>query len=96
MIENLVANTVGQIIGEISREINNALSGITSLVGQGVPIAGDVLGLLTDLLSFLSCEEKPECSSVNEWNILSGEKQISKGDIDSIINKENIASARVL
>ena len=94
VIENLVANTLGQIIGEISREINNALSGITSLVGQAASIAGDVLGLLTDLLSFLSCEEKPECSSVNEWNILSGAKQISKGDIDSIINKaKNIAAS---
>jgi hypothetical protein len=93
VIENLVANTLGQLIGEILREINKVLSGISSLVGQTVSIVDDVLGIITDLLSFLSCEEKPSCSSVNEWNILSGAKPLSKGDIDSLVNKaKNLAA----
>jgi hypothetical protein len=93
IVENLIANTLGQIIGELSREINKILSSITSLVGQAASIAGDVLGLLVDILSFLTCEEKPDCSSVNQWNILSGPQPISKSDIDSIIGKaKNFAS----
>ena len=96
VIENLVANTLGQIIGEISREVNKALGGIKSLVGQVAQVASiidDVLGIITDLLSFLSCEEKPACSSINEWSILSGAKPLSKGDIDSLVNKaKNLAA----
>jgi hypothetical protein len=93
VVENLIANTLGQLIGEILREINKVLSGISSLVGQTVSIVDDVLGIITDLLSFLSCEEKPSCSSVNEWNILSGAKPLSKGDIDSLVNKaKNLAA----
>jgi hypothetical protein len=92
IVENLIANTLGQILGTLSGQINKALSSINSLVGQATSIAGDILGLLTDLLSFLSCEEKPACSTVNEWNILSGAKPISKTSIDTIVGKaKNLA-----
>jgi len=93
IVENLIANTLGQILGTLSGQINKALSSINSLVGQATSIAGDILGLLTDLLSFLSCEEKPACSTVNEWNILSGAKPISKTSIDTIVGKaKNLAA----
>ena len=93
LVENFVASTLGQIIAKVSNAVNQALSSITSLVGQAASLAGDVLGLIVDLLSFLSCDEKPECSSINEWNILSGGNQIDFGDIESLIGKaKNFAS----
>ena len=92
-VENFVAATLGQIMAKVSNAVNQALSSITGLVGQAASIAGDVLGLIVDLISFLSCDEQPECSSTNEWNILSGGGSISFGDIDSLIGKaQNFAA----
>ncbi len=86
-VENFIAATLGQIMAKLSNAVNQALSSITSLVGQAASIAGDVLGLITDLLSFLSCDDRPECSKVNEWSILSGGDSVSFGDIESLIGK---------
>ena len=87
VVENMVANTLGQIVGEISSAVNGVLGGITALTGQVTAIAGQILGIITDLLSFLSCEETPNCSEVNNWNILSGAAPISKSNLDSLISK---------
>ena len=85
--ESLIGNTLGKILKEVGDAINQALSSVANLVGQAASIAGDILGLITDVLSFLKCDDKPECSSVNEWNILSGPGKVSKGDIESIIGR---------
>ena len=93
LVDNLIGNILGQLIGAISGIINSALSGITSLIGQVAGIVGEILGIIKDVLSFLSCEEKPQCSKVDEWNILSGASKVSAGDISSIIDSaKNIAS----
>ena len=87
VVENLIANTLGQIIGEISSAVNNVLGGITALTGQATSLAGEVLGIVTDLLSFLSCEEPPNCPGVNNWNILGGAAPLTAGNIDSLVSK---------
>ena len=93
LVDNLIGNILGQLIGAISGIINSALSGITSLIGQVAGIVGEILGIIKDVLSFLSCEEKPQCSKVDEWNILSGASKVSAGDISSIIDRaKNIAA----
>ena len=93
LVENLIGNILGKLLGAISSIINGALSSITSLIGQAAGIVGEILGIITDVLSFLSCEEKPQCSTVDEWNILSGASKVSAGDIGSIIDKaKNIAA----
>jgi hypothetical protein len=85
--ENMIGATLGKIISQVQNTLNQALSSITSLVGQAQSIVNDIVGTITDVLSFLSCEEEPKCSEVNEWNILSGGNKLSKGDIESIIGK---------
>lgn len=93
LVENLIGNILGKLLGAISSIINGALSSITSLIGQAAGIVGEILGIITDVLSFLSCEEKPQCSTVDEWNILSGASKVSAGDIGSIVDKaKNIAA----
>ena len=87
VVENLIANTLGKIIKEVQDTLNQQLDSITSLIGQATSIVDNILGIITDVLSFLSCEEKPVCSSVNQWNILSGASQVSKSDFDSIVGQ---------
>jgi len=91
-VENFIANILGQIIGLVTNIVNGALSVVNSLVGQISSITDSILGILIDLLSFLTCEEEPQCSKVNQWNILNGTSAFSISDFDSIITKaQNIA-----
>ncbi len=85
--ENMISNTLGKIIKQVQDTLNQALGSITSLVGQAQSIVDDIIGTIVDVLSFLSCEEEPKCSEVNEWNILSGSGKLAKGDLESIIGK---------
>jgi len=87
LVDNLIGNTLGKILKQVQDGISQALSSVTSLIGQATKIADDILGTITDVLSFLSCDEKPQCSDVTEWNILSGGGKVSKGDIESIVGK---------
>ena len=87
LVENLIGNTLGKIIKDVQDTLNQQLDSISSLIGQASSIVDDILGVITDVLSFLSCEEKPECSSVNQWNILSGTGKVSKSDFESIIGQ---------
>ena len=92
LVENLIGNTLGKILKQVQDGISGALSSVTSLVGQATKIADDILGVITDVLSFLKCDEEPQCSDVTEWNILSGGRKTSKGDIESIVgNAKNFA-----
>tara|TARA_Y100000385_G_scaffold23672_2_gene22866 strand:- start:2396 stop:4900 length:2505 start_codon:yes stop_codon:yes gene_type:complete len=94
LVENVIGHILGKLIGAISDIINGALSAVSSLVGQAAGIVGEIVGIIKDILSFLSCEEKPQCSSVDEWNILSGASKGFSGDINSIINKaKNVAGS---
>ena len=85
LVENLIGNTLGKILTQVQDGISGALSSVTSLVGQATKIADDILGVIIDVLSFLKCDEKPRCSDVTEWNILSGGGKVSKGDIENIV-----------
>ena len=90
----VVDNFIGAIFGTLGGIIEGMFAGLTSLISGAVDIAegaldlgGDVLGLVDQLLSFLSCDDRPECSKVNEWNIISGGNKISKGDFTSIVDR---------
>ena len=89
-----VDNFIGGIFGALSGIIEGLFAGLTSLISGAVDIAdgaldlgGDVLGLVDQLISFLSCDDTPECSEINQWNIISGGTQIDKGDIESIVDR---------
>ena len=87
LAENMIGNTLGKVLKQVQDGIEQSLASVNSLTGQESKISSDIMGILTDVLSFLSCEEKPQCSQVNEWNILSGPGKSGKGDLESIIGK---------
>tara|TARA_Y100000287_G_scaffold131076_1_gene106219 strand:+ start:1857 stop:5312 length:3456 start_codon:yes stop_codon:yes gene_type:complete len=89
-----VDNFIGGIFGMLGGIIEGLFSGLTSLISGAVDIGGealdlgsDVLGMVDQLLSFLTCDDRPECSTVNEWNIITGGNQINKGDITDIVDR---------
>ena len=92
--EDLVSSLLGQLTGLISSGLNDfmkPLSALGSISGDGfkVPTFGgdDVLGTVTDLLSFLDCDENPECNEVKEWNIAEGPLSPPRISLGSIVSK---------
>lgn len=99
--ECLVNNFLGGLLGQIAGLIDGALSqafgavqsiinGIGGIVDGVLGIAGGALQIILDVISFLSCEEKPECSTVENWSIWDGNNSGIIDNFDSLI--ENITN----
>ena len=93
-VENLLGGIFGAITGLINGALNNILEPIASLLGNAFDIAGDVLDFITELLSFILCDEKPDCAKTTEWSIWDGPEPSANLDVASIVDKvKGIASA---
>lgn len=89
-VENIVSTLLGNLIGFISSAINAIIAPIESFVGGIFDVAGGVINFITDLLSFLSCEEKPECPGVTGWTPWQGATKFNAGSsVNSVIEKAN-------
>ena len=92
-IENLSGALVGKLAGLIRSGVNKILGPIRSIVGAAFDIADGILNFITDLLSFLSCEEKPSCAEIEEWSIWAGSEAPVTIDLGRIIDKvQSVAS----
>ena len=92
--EDLASTLLGEVTGLISAGMNDfmkPLSAMGSISGDGfkVPSFGgdDVLGTVTELLSFLDCDENPECNEVKEWNVAEGPLAPPRISLGSIVSK---------
>lgn len=83
-----IADLVDGIIGQAFGAINSALGGIASIVGGA-------LDIIIDVLSFLNCEEKPECPEVDEWDLWTGGDASPLGSLTGIIDKVTSFSGSV-
>lgn len=106
--EEFLSTILGGIVGEISSGIKSILSTVTGLVGTVADLAGDIIGFIQDIFSFLSCDEQPECPTVDTWSpwdgpsksesinlgrLISGIKSKVKGGVDSVTNVVDSVSA---
>lgn len=92
-IENFVGALVGKLAGLITSAVDAILGPVRALIGSAFDLAGGILNFITDLLSFLSCEEKPSCSEIDEWSIWSGSSAPTTLDLNSIVSKvQDVAS----
>jgi len=90
-----VEKFAGNVLGTLSGSLSSAMDGITGLIsgavdlaGQGLDIAGDIMGMVSNILSFLNCDEFPDESPVSEWSHIYGSgSQFGKGDVVNILNK---------
>ena len=97
LVNNFLGGLLGQLAGLIDGAISQAFGAVQSIissVGGAVDgilgIAGGALQMILDVLSFLNCEEKPECSSVEEWSLWDGATPGGLGDIEGLL--DNITS----
>jgi len=97
-----VEKFAGNVLGTLSGSLSSAMDGISGLIegavdlaGEGLDIASDVMGMVSNILSFLSCDEFPDDSPVSEWSHIYGSgPQFGKGDVANILNRaKNFASS---
>ena len=85
-IENIVGGLIGKLTGLINSALSEIMAPLNALLGI-IDIAGDIIGFVQDLLSFLSCEEEPECPGVREWSIWDGPQNTQSPDLGGLVNK---------
>jgi hypothetical protein len=97
LVNNFLGGLLGQLAGLIDGVVSQAfgaiqsiINGVGGIVDSVLGIAGGGLQIILDVISFLSCEEKPECSTVENWSIWDGSNSGIIDNFDSLI--ENITS----
>lgn len=92
-VENFVGALIGKLAGLITSTIDAILGPVKAIVGAAFDLADGILNFITDLLSFLSCDETPSCAEIKEWSIWNGTSTTPALDLNSVINKvESVAS----
>lgn len=85
--ENILAAILGKLTGLINAAVAAILAPLEVIFGA-IDLVGDVLGFIEGILSFLSCEEKPECPQIESWSLWDGADIPSTTfDPTSLINK---------
>jgi hypothetical protein len=92
--ENILAGIIGKLTGLISSALDAIMAPVNAILGA-VDLVGDVLQIVKDILTFLSCDDPPNCSKVKEWSIYDGPGQGLNIDINSFFNKVKTFASNV-
>lgn len=86
-IENIVGALLGKLTGLISSGIQAIMAPVNAILGV-VDLAGDIVGFIIDVISFLACEETPACPGVTSWSPWDGSAKFNLGsNIAGIVDK---------
>ena len=93
-VTDFTADILGKVAGEVDAVIDQAMKPIQSLLagmGASAGAVGDVMGFTSDALSFLTCDEEPNCSDVKEWNPVNGAEAPATLDLNQLVSKARAA-----
>lgn len=92
-VENFIGILMGKLTGLINSALNAILAPINAIIGGAFNLADSVLSIVTDILSFLACDEKPECAELKSWSPWGGSPNGITANINNIINQvQSVAS----
>ena len=97
-IENFVGSLLGKISGLIDGALDVALGPVRGLLagmGAATSALDEVMGFATNALSFLSCDENPNCTEVEAWNPTDGPQIKATLNLNSIFNKAKDAATSI-
>jgi len=92
--ENILAGLIGKLTGLINSALDAIMAPVNAILGA-VDLVGDVLQIVKDILTFLSCDDPPNCSKIKEWSIYDGPGQGLNLDINSLFNKVKTFASNV-
>ena len=102
-VDNFIGQILGRAMGTIDGVIQGALGGLSGMLALAGGLSGsipslnistNVTALVGDILSFLTCEEDPECSDTKDFNILSGAGSLASTDVASILGTMGSVAAQ--
>lgn len=87
-IENFIGGFFGKLIGLITNSIDLILQPLTAILGS-FSVSSDILKIVEDVLTTLSCDDSPSCSKIQEWSLWEGQESIfiENSNITDIFNK---------
>ena len=97
-IENFIGSLLGKITGMIDSAVGAALGPIKSLLsglGAATSALDDVVGFAEDALSFLICDEDPNCSDLKDWNPTDGPTISATLDVGGMLGKAKNAYSMI-
>lgn len=92
--ENILSGLIGKLTGLIGSALDAIMAPVNALLGA-VDLVGDVLQIVKDILTFLSCDDPPNCSEIKEWSIYEGPSGGLKIDLNSFFNKVKTFASNV-
>ena len=102
-VDNFIGQILGKAMGTIDGIVQGALGGLNGMLALAGGLSGsipslnistNVTALVGDILSFLTCEEDPECSDTKDFNILSGAGSLASTDVASILGTMGSVAAQ--
>lgn len=97
-VQNFVSSLLGKITGLITSALSAILGPLNAILGV-IDLAGGVLGLIQNILSFLSCDEKPSCPEVKSWSIWDGPEvtpNITNSTFTSVIDNAKTIAGKIV
>ena len=88
IVENFIGGILGKIVSLINSALQLILQPLNAVLGI-IDIAQDILSIVEDILTTLSCDEKPSCSKIQEWSVWDGAESIFIQDSSSLTNVFN-------
>jgi hypothetical protein len=91
--EQFLGVILGSIFNDILSGVASVFSTISGIVGTAFDIVDDILGFITDVFSFLTCDTKPECPEVDTWSPWDGPGKTATLDVQGLFDQvKNFAS----
>ena len=85
-VENFVGGLIGKLTNLITSALDAIFAPIKAILGA-FDLAGGILDFVIDLLSFLSCDEKPKCAEIKEWSIWDGPSSLPSVNLGALVGK---------
>ena len=82
-----VSVILGGVLNEILSAITTILDTISSVIGTTIDIAGNILGFVADIFSWLTCDSKPNCPEIDSWSPWDGVEKTATFDIQGLVDQ---------
>lgn len=92
---NLITSIVGKATGALTNSISAILGPLDSIINGVLSVADNVLGIVKNILTFISCEEEGYCPDITKWSILDGPSPSASIDISELFRSIETVSSQV-
>ena len=87
--QTILAAILGKLTGLINGFMSQIMKPLQAILGA-IDLVDAALDFIEQILSFLDCQDKPECGEIEEWSIWDGpDPPVATFDVNSLIGQVN-------